>query len=415
MAHAPRSAVTRIVLAEGITRFGDAITTVALPLTAVLVLDASPAGLALLGVAQAAPILLLSIPAGVWVDRRARRWPLLIAADLGRAVLLGLVPLALAIGALSLPVLAAIALVMSVCGTVFDLAFAGWVPRLLAGDELHRANARIELARSASAIGGPASGGGLVALLSAPLALLGDAASFAASALLVYSIRADEPARLAAPQAGPTRNELGAGLRFINSNPLLRAVTATAGINNFTRSVAMAVAILYLADTVRLSPVEIGIAFALGNSGFAVGALVARPLTRRIGMGSTMQLGVSLFGPSMLVFALAPVSAAGPAFALMLFANSLGIAIHNVNQVTVRQLLTPDHLRARVAAVFRLVIFGALPAGTAAGGLIAQAFGLRAAFVVSAIGLAVGSLPYLLVRVRRLRSVDQLIAMTSLA
>jgi MFS family permease len=398
----------RIVLAEGITRFGDAITTVALPLTAVLVLDASPAGLALLGVAQAAPILLLSIPAGVWVDRRARRWPLLIAADMGRAVLLCLVPLALALDVLSLPLLAAVALAMSVCGTFFDLAFAGWVPRLLAGDELHRANARIELARSASAIGGPASGGALVALLSAPVALLGDALSFVGSGLLVYSIRRAEPERLAAPPRGPTRRELSAGLRFIAGQPLLRAITATAGINNFTRSVAMAVAILFLVDNARLSAVEIGIAFALGNAGFAVGALVARPLTRRIGMGSTMQLGVSLFGPSMLVFALAPVQWAGPAFALMLFANSFGIAIHNVNQVTVRQLMTPDHLRARVAAVFRLVIFGALPAGTAAGGLIAQGFGLRAAFLVSAVGLAVGSVPYLLVRVRRLRSVEEL-------
>lgn len=408
MVNVARSAVARIVLAEGITRFGDAITTVALPLTAVLVLDASPAGLALLGVAQAAPILLLSLPAGVWVDRRARRWPLLIAADLARAVLLCLVPLALALGALSLPLLAVIALAMSVCGTLFDLAFAGWVPRLLAGDELHRANARIELARSASAIGGPASGGALVALLSAPLALLGDAASFVGSAFLVYTIRRAEPERLAAPSTGPTRRELSAGLRFIVGQPLLRAVTATAGINNFTRSVAMAVAILYLVDSAHLSAVAIGIAFALGNSGFAVGALVARPLTRRIGMGTTMQLGVGLFGPSMLVFALAPVVWAGPAFALMLFANSFGIAIHNVNQVTVRQLLTPDLLRARVAAVFRLVIFGALPAGTAAGGLIAQGFGLRAAFVTSAVGLAVGSLPYLLVRVRRLRSVDEL-------
>jgi MFS family permease len=408
MVSAARSAVTRIVVAEGITRFGDAITTVALPLTAVLVLDASPAGLALIGVAQAAPILLLSIPAGVWVDRRARRWPLLIGADVARAVLLGLVPLALALGALSLPLLAAIALAMSVCGTLFDLAFAGWVPRLLAGDELHRANARIELARSASAIGGPASGGTLVALLSAPVALLGDAASFVGSAILVYTIRRQEPERLAAPPAGPTRRELSAGLRFITAQPLLRAVTATAGLNNFSRSMAMAVAILYLVDRVHLSALEIGIAFALGNSGFAIGALVARPLTRRIGMGSTMQLGVGLFGPSMLVFAVAPTHWAGPAFTLMLFANSFGIAIHNVNQVTVRQLLTPDHLRARVAAVFRLVIFGALPAGTAVGGLIAQGFDLGAAFIASAVGLVIGSVPYLLVRVRRLRSVDEL-------
>jgi MFS family permease len=408
MPSGPRSPVTRIVLAEGVTRFGDAITTVALPLTAVIVLDVSPAGLALIGVAQAAPILLLSIPAGVWVDRRATRWPILIAGDLGRALLLVLVPIAAMLGILSLPLLAIIAFSISVGGTLFDLAFAGWIPRLLARDELHRANAQIELARSASAVGGPAVGGALVSALSAPMALLGDAATFLGSAILIGSVRRAEPSWPAPEARGRMGDELSAGLRFIAAQPLVRAITATAGINNFTRSIAMAVAVLYLVDTAELSAAAIGIGFAVGNSGFVVGALVARRLSRRMGMGATMQMGVGLFGPSMLVFALAPVAWAGPAFTFMLFAHSFGIAINNVNQLTVRQILIPDHLRARVAAVTRLVIFGALPAGTAVGGLIAEGFGLRAAFVVSGVGLLVGSAPYLLVGVRKLRSIDQL-------
>lgn len=401
------SSVTRIVLAEGVTRLGDAITFVALPLTAVLVLDASPAGLALIGVAQAAPILVLSIPAGVWVDRRATRWRILVAADLARAVLLASVPVAAALGVLSLPLLAAIAMLSSACGTLFDLAFAGWVPRILAGDSLHRANARIELARSASAVAGPAVGGALVSALSAPMALLGDALSFVGSALLVTSIRRSEPA-WPSHESRWTRRELSAGLRFIAAQPLVRAVTATAGINNFTRAIAMAIAILYLVDVGNLSPAVIGIAFAVGQSGFVIGAVASRRLTRWLGMGTTMQIGVGLFGPSMLFFALAPPGWAGPAFGLMVFAHGFGIAIHNVNQVTVRQILTPDHLRARVAAVTRLVVFGAMPAGVAVGGLVAERFGLQAALLVSGIGLFAGSAPYVLVGVRGLRTVDQL-------
>src|SRR5688572_15968020 len=152
----------RILLAEGITRVGDAVTIVALPLTAVLVLDASPAELALVGVAQALPILLLSLPVGTWVDRQARRWPMLVFSDLLRAALLMCVPLAAAMGLLSLPLLVVVAFAVSVCGTVFDVAFAGWLPRLLSGDRLHLANARVELARSMSLIVGPALGGALV-------------------------------------------------------------------------------------------------------------------------------------------------------------------------------------------------------------------------------------------------------------
>jgi predicted MFS family arabinose efflux permease len=410
----PHSAAGRLVSrtfwAEAVSRLGDAVSTVAMPLTAVLVLRASPAELALIGGAQAVPILLLSIPVGAWVDRRAGRWPILLACDLGRAALLVAVPISAAAGVLTLPLLALVAFGLSVAGTFFDLAFAGWLPRLLRGDDLHRVNARVELARSAAVVIGPALGGGLVSALSAPIALLADAASFVASAVLIGSVRGSElfvgPASAVHRSLG--RGELVAGLRFVVAQPYLRAVLATAGINNLARSIAMGVAILYLVDVAGLTAAEVGIAFALGNGGFLVGALIARRATAALGMGAAMQLGVSLFGPSMLVFALAPTALAGAAFATMLFANGLGISVHNVNQVTVRQIVIPDALRARAAAVFRLVIFGAIPVGTVIGGIVGEAFGLRAALVVSALGLFAGAAPYVLVRVTRLKRVEEL-------
>ena len=350
--------VMRLLLAEGVSRTGDAVTFVALPLTPVLVLNASPIELALIGVAQAVPILMLSLPAGAWVDRQTRRWPLLIGADLARAALLAAIPFAAFAGVLSMPVLLAVSFLSAFAGTVFDVAFAGWVPRLLSGDRLHMANARIELARSVSAVVGPGLGGALVALLSAPLALLADAISFVGSAVLVGSMRAAEPPWPRAVTAPSLRGELTIGLRFVARQPLIRAVVETAAINNLTRAIAMSVAILYLVDVARLSPAEIGLAFAVGHTGYLVGALMARRVTRRLGMGNAMQSAVTLFGPSMLLFAFAPPAFAGLAFAFMVFANGLGIALHNVNQVTVRQVLTPDDLRARVAAVYRTVIFG---------------------------------------------------------
>jgi MFS family permease len=402
--------VRRTFWAEAISRVGDAVSTVALPLTAVLALGASPAELSLIGAAQALPILVLSIPVGAWVDRRAARWPILLAGDLARAALLVAVPVAAAAGILTLPLLALLALAISVAGTFFDLAFAGWLPRLLRGDDLHRVNARVELARSTAVVVGPALGGALVAALSAPLALLADAASFVGSAILIGSVRRSELLVGASTEARrPLRpRELAAGLRFVLAQPYLRAVLATAGINNLARSIALGVAVLYLVNVAGLNAAEVGIAFALGNGGFVIGALVARRVTAALGMGASMQLGVSLFGPSMLLLAIAPPQLAGPAFAGMLFANGLGISIHNVNQVTVRQILIPDELRARAAAVFRLVIFGAIPVGTVIGGLVGQAFGLRAALVLSSLGLFAGAAPYLLVRVARLRRVEEL-------
>jgi MFS family permease len=402
--------ISRTFWAEGISRVGDAVSTVALPLTAVLALGASAAELALIGAAQALPILLLSVPAGAWVDRRAGRWPILLVGDLARAGLLALVPLAAAANLLSVPLLAVVAFGTSTAGTFFDVAFAGWLPRLLQGDDLHRANARVELARSSAVVIGPAVGGALVSALSAPVALLADAASFVWSAGLIATVRRSEAlVRAGHGPVTPLRwAELGAGLRYVLAEPYLRAVLATAGINNLARSIALGVAILYLVDTAGLTAAEIGVAFALGNSGFVVGALVARRATARLGMGRTMQLAVGLFGPSMLLFALSPAPLAGAAFAAMLFANGLGISIHNVNQVTVRQVLIPDRLRGRAAAVFRLVIFGAIPVGTVLGGLVGQAVGLQAALLLSACGLFLGATPYLLARITRLRSIHEL-------
>jgi len=411
MGEDPRPLVWRTFWAEGISRVGDAVSLIALPLTAVVVLGASPGELALIGAAQALPIVFLSLPVGGWVDRRAGRWPILLASDLVRAALLLSVPLAAAFGVLSVLLLAVVAFLISIAGTFFDLAFAGWLPRLLHGDDLHRVNARVELARSTAVVVGPAIGGALVSAFSAPVALIADALSFAASAVLIGSVRRSEAllGKALDPAPALSRSALVAGLRFVLASPYLRAVLATAGTNNLARSIAMGVAVLYLVDVARLPAADVGVAFALGNLGFVVGALVARRVTARIGMGTAMQLAVALFGPGMLVFALAPPQLAGVAFAVMLFANGFGISIHNVNQVTIRQVLIPDPLRARAAAVFRLVIFGATPIGTVLGGVIGEWFGLRTALLVSGVALLAGSAPYLLVRVVRLRSMEELL------
>ncbi len=401
------SLASAITLGELISRAGDSINDIALPLLAITVLGAGPAEIAAIGAAQALPALLLSLPAGAWVDRRRRRAPIVIGADFLRAGLIAIVPLAAVTGFLSLPLVVLVAFAASCAGTLFDVGFAGWIPRVLKGEELHRVNARMELARSGALISGPAAGGLLVSLVGAATALAADALSFLVSGALLASTRSSEPDR--EPDASPRpslRTEIAAGFGYVVRQPIVRAIIATATTNNFFRGVTMSVAILYLVSQAGMTAAAVGIAVAVGNVGFVLGALISRPLSRRIGIGRAMQVGVGLFGPASLLFALVPTSLAGPAFTLMMFAHGLGISIHGPNQVTLRQTLVPDHLRSRVGAVVRITIFGATPLGIMLGGGIGALFGVHAALLCGGLGLFLGSVPYALARVSRIRTLD---------
>jgi predicted MFS family arabinose efflux permease len=314
------------------------------------------------------------------------------------------VPLAAAWGRLTLPHLWLALFLTATLGTFFDLAYAAYLPRIVAREALVAANARLETSRSAALVAGPGAGAALIGALSAPFALVIDAASFLASGLLLAtSPRRTELAPGPATPRARRRDELLEGVRFAIREPHLRAITATAMTNNLSRSVAMVVTVLFLVREAGVSPAGVALGFGVGNTGFVVGALLASRLANRLGVGRTMRYGVSCFWPGMALLALAPAAWALPAFVVMVFLNGLGIAIHNVNQVSVRQAVTPDPLRARVTAASRLLIFGALPAGTLIGGLLGEAIGLRPTLAVAAVGLFAGSLPYRLTVVGRLR------------
>jgi hypothetical protein len=388
---------------------GDAVTVVAIPLIAILVLGAGPSELAALGAAQILPILLLGLSAGAWVDARPRRRPVMVAADLARAAVTVSVPVAWAVGAHTFAHQWLALLANAALGTLYDVGFAAYVPRMVGWSRLVPANARLEASRSAAQVLGPGFAGLLLSVLTAPLVLFVDALSFLLSATFLGTTRSAEPTTdaphptLGGGHAATRRATLLAGVAFIRREPHLRAITATAMTNNLSRSIAMVVLLLFLVRDAGIPADRVAFGFALGNSGFIVGALVASAAARRLGIGRAMTWAVSLFGPGMLLVAAAPVDLAFPAFVAMLFLNGFGIAVHNVNQVSVRQAVTPDELRARVAAASRVLILGALPVGTILGGLLGETIGLRGTIWVAAAGLFVGALPYRITRVGRLR------------
>jgi MFS family permease len=401
-------AFVHLWLAESISKAGDALSLVAVPLTAILALDAGPAQLGLLGAAQLLPIVFLGLPAGAWVDRARSRRRVMATADLLRGILLASVPVAWATGNLRLEHLLIVVAANAALGTFFDVAIASYVSLIAGRDRLLTANARLELSRSGALVLGPGIAGVVLRFVAAPLALAVDAVTFLASSFLVATSPGPEPRPSGAGEATPARRpsffvEWLAGVRLALREPHLRAITATAMTNNLSRSIGMVVVVLYLVREAGVGPDGVAAGFALGNVGFIVGATAATRLSQRLGVGRAMRLGVGMFWPGMALLAVVPASYALAAFTVMVFMHGFGIALHNVNQVSVRQAVTPDHLRARVTAATRLLIMGAIPGGTLIGGVLATAIGLQATLLVSAAGLLVGSVPYSISRVRMLR------------
>lgn len=397
----------RLWAAETISKAGDAVSMIAIPLTAILALDAGALEIGALGAAQLLPIVVLGLPAGAWVDRTRSRRRVMVAADLCRGLVLATVPLAWILGVLTLPQLFLVVAVNAALGTFFDVALASYLPMLVGRERLLAANSRLEVSRSAALVLGPGAAAMVLRFLAAPIALALDAISFLGSSVLVATSPGPEP--MPGGPLTPVRNwselrrELFAGVRLALHEPHLRAITATAMTNNLSRSIGMVVVVLFLVREAGVGADAVGLGFALGNSGFVVGALIASRISSRLGIGRAMRLGTGMFWPGMLLLGVVPAALALPAFTLMVFLNGFGIALHNINQVSVRQAVTPDHLRARVTAASRLLIMGALPAGTLVGGLLGAIIGLQNTIVVSAAGLFLGSVPYLVSRVGALR------------
>ena len=274
--------------AETISQFGTQVSQLALPLVAILVLDASTFEVAALGVVEFLPFILFTLPAGVWVDRLPRR-PILIAGDFGRAALLATIPIAFIADVLTLTQLFAVGFLVGICTVFFDVAYMSYLPSLVTRDQIIDGNSKLEISRSASQVGGPGMGGGLVQVFTAPYAILLDAVSFVASGLFLLRIRKLEPPVAARSDGTKTSlwTELREGLRFVLGNPNLRAQAGCTGTSNFFSNVAFAIIIVYLVRELELSPGAIGLVFSIGSIGSLAAAFTAMRISSRFGIGPT--------------------------------------------------------------------------------------------------------------------------------
>lgn len=371
---------------QTISLAGSQVTTLALPLTAVLVLGASPLQMGVLQAMQYAPFLIVSLFAGVWIDRRRRR-TLLIGTDWGRAILLGSIPAVLLLGGRWIEYLYAVAFGVGILTVVFNVAYQAHLPSLVARNQLVEGNSKLEASRSITQVAGPGLGGMFVQLFSPPVAIIIDALSFVVSAVSLCAIQAPEPEPKRRQR--DARAELREGFAFITAHPLLRLIVGSTAIVNLGYAMAFAVYILFLSRDLAIHPVLLGAILAIGGIGGLIGAATARRVVLYMGFGRTVAAAIGLLGVALLAVSLAgtlPV----PSFPLVALAEGLmsfGIIVYNVSQFTLWQTTTPTHLQGRVSATLHFIIWGALPVGALAGGLVGSALSLRWVIGIAAAGI----------------------------
>jgi MFS family permease len=393
--------------AETVSQLGTQVTLLALPLTAIIILRATPFEVGLLGTFEYLPFLLIGLPAGVWVDRLRRR-RILIVGDLGRAFLLGSIPLAYAIDALTMLHLYVVAFLAGICTVFFDVAYQAYLPSLVDRSQIVEGNAKLEISRSGAFLAGPSLAGGLIEIVRAPLAIVVDALSFVWSALFVFWIRNRESPRPRAATKQSMRREIAEGLRYVLGHPLLRPIAMCTAISNlFGGGMFAAVIVLFAVRVLGLSAGQLGLALGIGNIGFLTGAFAARPVADRVGIGPAIVGAAVVFGLAPFLLPLATPSTAMASLIGMGLVGGFAGTVYNINQVSLRQAITEERMQGRMNATMRFVVWGTIPIGAFVGGILAETIGLRATVWVVAVGGMFAFLPPLLSRVRSLMRIPE--------
>lgn len=392
--------------AQTISLVGSQVTLLALPLTAILKLDASPLQVGLIGTVQYLPFLLVTLPAGAIIDR-LRQLPVLVVTDLARAALLVLVPVAAWLDHLSLGVLYPVAFGVGVLSVFNEVTQQSFLPAIVAPDQLIEGNTKLQLSYTGAQFAGPGIGGVLVQVLTAPIAILLDAASYLGSAVLLLLIRQpDEPASRRGGQVewrGLGR-DIGEGLGFVWRHRLIRPLALATGTANFFYLFGMTGAILalYAIRELHLSPALLGAVLAVGNLGAILGSLVADRVLRRWGFGPVLVLASMTCAPALVLMALANRSTALVLLAAGVLIGELGACVYDIAQISVRQSATPTALLGRMNATVRFLNWGPIPLGAFVGGVLGGLIGLRATLWVAAVGSLLPALLLMLSQIPRL-------------
>jgi predicted MFS family arabinose efflux permease len=391
-----------VFAAAAVSTIGTQISFLAVPLLAVIVLNATPAQLGILGVLKTIAFLLVGLPAGAWLDRIRRRG-VMVAADLARALLLFSLPVAWWLHVLTIEHVYLVVLLTGVATLFFDVAALSYLPFVVGRDRLTSANSALQSWDGAASVAGPSIAGYLVQLASAPVAVLIDAATYLWSALCLAGIRRREPQ----PQRTVERRlfiEILEGVRFVFRHPLLRPIALVGAGTNLFIQIAIVTMPLMFKRVLGLSDAQLGLFFTFGGVGVLLGSFTANRLAERFGHGRVLWvigLAAAPFG------VLVPLIARGPWLWVAMcswLVLTYRIGMNNVILVSVRQRVTPDRLLSRMNATMRFLMTGVLAVGAALAGAIGQYAGIRTALWVASVGLAFAWLPLFFSPLWRMRN-----------
>ena len=382
---------------QAISEIGSAVTIVALPLVAVVLLNATVFQVGLLSAATTVCFLIVALPAGLIVDRVDKR-RLMIICDIARTLILGSVVVAAAFGVLTMGQLFAVGFLTGLATVFFDVAYQSYVPELVARDRLHDGNGKLGATQAFSQVAGPGLGSALFGLFKASV-MAADAISYAVSTLTLMLIRAREPrsadavaqAGQAAATPSPTgfaglRKEIFAGLRFVFGHPVLRKIAACTGTANLFGSISGALEILFLVRVVHVRPADTGLLISVGSLGGILGGILAGRLSKWIGTARIIWFSVGVFGA---IPILMPLTEPGPRlvlFPIAIAGLSFTVVLYNIAQLSYRQLICPPQLLGRMNAAMRWIVWGTIPLGGVLGGVLGSLIGIRPTLWVGVIG-----------------------------
>jgi len=378
---------------QSLSQFGTAVTQLALPTAAILLLHAGAFQVGVLGALQFLAFPMLGLVAGVWADRLRRR-PIMILCDAVRLLALGSIPLSWFLGALTIWQLYAVAAVTGVATVFFDVAYQSYLPALVDRQDLLEANSKLEVTRSLSQAVGPALAGLMIQALQAANAIIADSISYLASVATLLWIHKPEPGG-----SGLRRSFIGEiwdGTRFVFGHRMIRLIAGSTATYNLGANTAMAVLILWLYREIHVSPAQVGVIFTIGSFGAVLGSILALPIAQWIGMGPTLAISTFVASVPTLLYPLAGASAFPIGFLAALSFIAFGAnPIYNVNQVSYRQAAAPIHVQGRLNATVRTLIWGTIPIGMFVGGVLGSYIGLVPTIYVGS-AIATLSVPWIL-------------------
>ena len=377
---------------QAISEVGSQVSLLALPTVAILVLGASPFQVGLLAACENLAFPVLGLVAGVYVDRLRRR-PIMIVCDVGRLLALASVPVAFALGVLSMGQLYAVALVVGVGTVFFDVSYQSYLPALIPRANLIEGNTKLQVTGSVAQMAGPALGGFLIQLLGPARAVAADAASFLISVVSLIWIRRPEPSPAPASESGRRGffAEMWEGILVVFGSPTIWKIAGSTSTSNLGSNLFFAVFLIFVYRNLHLNPGTVGVIFAAGAAGGLLGALTAAWIPRRIGLGPTLFVTILLGGLSLILVPLAQFGFAIPLLFASMFVGSFVNPVYNINQVSLRQAITPDRVQGRMNATVRTIIWGTNPIGAFIGGIIGSTYGiLPALYVGIAVSLCAG-------------------------